>query len=51
MNAQKVELALYEIDQMLDYGDAPIGLAYVRKLLAEAIAEDDPDVNPDMNVA
>jgi len=38
---EKVEKALMLVDQMLDFGDAPIGLHEVRKLLAEAQAEDD----------
>jgi hypothetical protein len=60
MNAQKVIEALRLIEAMIHFGDAPLGLPYVQKLLAEAVAEapapagwdeDDPDVNPDMNVA
>ena len=38
---EKVERALMLIDQMLDFGDCPIGLFEVRRLLAEAQAADD----------
>jgi hypothetical protein len=58
MNAAKVIEALRLVESMIHFGDAPLGLPYVRKLLAEAVAdeapgwdEDNPDVNPDMNVA
>jgi hypothetical protein len=48
---EKVERALILIDQMIDYGDAPIGLVEVRRLLAEAQADDDGFFHSEDDVA
>ena len=39
----KIEEARRLVEQMLDRGDAPIGLVSVHTLLAEALAEDGAD--------
>jgi hypothetical protein len=41
MNREKVEEARRLVEQMLDRGDAPIGLVSVHTLLAEALAPED----------
>lgn len=40
MNALKADEALALVEQMIDRGDAPLGLVQVRDLLREALAPD-----------